>query len=78
MYSFALLNNDFGQIDLSSLEEISYGGVVWADNPNLCYAGNLSLYVDRDTLNSTAEFADECPPSSRRRSSDICGECFAE
>ena len=76
IYSFVLLNNSFSQIDLSSLEEISNGGVVWNQNVNLCYVGNFSLYVDTDMLNNTGQFAVECPNSTftRRKANDECSE----
>ena len=74
VYSLALLSNEFQQIDLSSLEEISYGGVVWSNNRNLCYVGDLGLYVNRETLNNTGEFFAECLTPSRRRDNDTCSE----
>ena len=77
IFSLALISNSFASIDLSSLEEISHGGVVWHQNVNLCYVGDLGLYVNKETLNSTERFAAECPTSSRRRSNDSCSKCNA-
>ena len=74
VYSLAMINNSFDRIDLSSLEEISYGGVVWHRNENLCYVGDFGLYVNENTLNSTEQFAAECPTSSRRRSNESCSK----
>ena len=76
VYSFALLSNEFQRIDLSSLEEISYGGVVWSSNRNLCYVGDLGLYVNRETLNNTGVFFAECSAPSRRKDNDTCSEYY--
>ena len=76
VYSLAILYNSFSQIDLSSLEEVGYGGVFWFQNNDLCYVGDLGLYVNRDTFNGTGTLAVECPSPSnpRRRDSDTCSE----
>ena len=38
-------NNQLQELDLSSLETVSGGGVLTVDNPQLCYVGNLSMYL---------------------------------
>ena len=39
------INNALQELDLSSLETISGGGVLAFSNPQLCYVGNLSTYL---------------------------------
>ena len=36
-------------IDLSSLQQIQYGGYVLGNNPQLCYVGNFSRYLTDNT-----------------------------
>ena len=40
------VNSRLQQLDLSSLESISSGGLLFYQNPQLCYVGNLSTYLD--------------------------------
>ena len=39
-------NAQLQQIDLSSLESIGGGGLLFLGNPELCFVGNLSMYLD--------------------------------
>ena len=56
------------EIDLSSLEEIRGGGLVFFNNPQLCYTGNFSTYL-------TDASAHQCI-SSPRRDADECSKCW--
>ena len=62
------LNLQLQQIDLSSLESISSGGVLSFNNPQLCYVGNLTTYLD----NPTAQHQCIVPPF--RRDPQACSE----
>ena len=55
------------EIDLSSLEEIR-GGIVFFNNPQLCYTGYFGTYV-------TDASAHQCI-SSPRRDADECSKCW--
>ena len=71
-YSVSILRNaQLQQIDLSSLESISGGGLLFLGNPELCYVGNLSRYLDDPTtqpqcLSRTLPF---------RKDPQTCSEC---
>ena len=71
-YSVSILRNArLQQIDLSSLESISGGGLLFLGNPELCYVGNLSMYLDDPTaqpqcLSRTQPF---------RKDPQTCSEC---
>ena len=65
------LNAQLQQIDLSSLESISGGGILFLGNPELCYVGNLSTYLDNQMtqpqcLGRTQPF---------RKDPQTCSEC---
>ncbi len=60
-------NADLRGIDLSSLKEIRGGGYVNARNPELCYTGDLSLYLEDPSYQLL-----EIPPL--RKASNECGE----
>ena len=45
-YSLVVARNSaLQELDFSSLETISGGGVLVFNNPQLCYVGNLSMYL---------------------------------
>ena len=45
-YSLVVARNSaLQELDLSSLDSISGGGVLVFSNPQLCYVGNLSMYL---------------------------------
>ena len=62
------LNLQLQQIDLSSLETISGGGVLFFRNPQLCYVGNFSTYLDNQTTQH------QCIISPFRRDPQGCSE----
>ena len=45
-------SNQFTEIDLSSLEEIRGGAVLWFNNLNLCYFGDITTYIVNNSLPS--------------------------
>ena len=61
-------NNQLQELDLSSLETISGGGVLIVDNPQLCYVGNLSMYLTNPSEQH------QCITSSHRRDPQTCSE----
>ena len=61
-------NENLRQIDLSSLETISGGGVLSFNNPQLCYVGNLTTYLDGQTTQH------QCIISPFRRDPQECSE----
>ena len=63
------LNPQLRQLDLSSLETISGGGLFYFNNPRLCYVGNFSTYLD----NPTAQH--QCVVSPFRKDPQTCCEC---
>ena len=68
-FSVVLVRNlQLRQIDLSSLEGISGGGVFSFNNPHLCYVGNLSTYLDSQTTQH------QCIISLSRRDPQTCSE----
>ena len=42
------------EIDLSSLEEIRGSGILWNNNPSLCFVGNVTRFVVTDSPNCVA------------------------
>ena len=71
-YSLSILRNTrLQQIDLSSLESISGGGLLFLGNPELCYVGNLSMYLDDPTTQP------QCLGMSQpfRKDTQTCSEC---
>ena len=68
-FSVVLAHNlQLRQIDLSSLESISGGGVLVFNNPQLCYVGNLTTYLDNQTTQH------QCIVAPSRRDPQICSE----
>ena len=68
-FSVVLARNlQLQQIDLSSLETISGGGVLFFRNPQLCYVGNFSMYLDNQTTQH------QCIISPFRRDPQGCSE----
>ena len=68
-FSVVLARNlQLQHLDLSSLESISGGGVLFFNNPQLCYVGNFSTYLD----NPTAQH--QCVVSPFRRDPQTCSE----
>ena len=63
------LNPQLRQLDLSSLETIGGGGLFFFNNPQLCYVGNFSTYLD----NPTAQH--QCVVSPFRKDPQTCCEC---
>ena len=63
-----VLNSQLREIDLSSLESISGGGILYFNNPQLCYVGNFSTYIE----NPTAQH--QCIVSPFRRDPQTCSE----
>ena len=62
------LNPQLQQLDLSSLETISGGGLFFFNNSQLCYVGNFSTYLD----NPTAQH--QCVVSPFRKDPQTCCE----
>ena len=62
------LNLQLQQLDLSSLETISGGGLFFFNNPQLCYVGNFRTYLD----NPTAQH--QCVVSPFRKDPRMCCE----
>ena len=62
------LNENLRQIDLSSLESISGGGVLYFNNPKLCYVGNFSTYLENQTTQH------QCIISPFRKDPQACSE----
>ena len=64
-YSVIVVSNpDLMEIDLSALEEIRGRGVIWAFNPQLCFAGDFGSYVSSDSGLTGIEL--ECAAQNRR------------
>ena len=61
-------NLQLREIDLSSLESISGGGILYSANPQLCYVGNFSTYVENPTTQH------QCIVSPFRRDPQMCSE----
>ena len=61
-------NPQLREIDLSSLESISGGGILYFNNSQLCYVGNFSTYIE----NQTAQH--QCIVSPFRRDPQTCSE----
>ena len=61
------LNLQLQELDLSSLETVSNGGLVFVNNPQLCYVGNLSMYL------TTPSEQHQCI-STPRRDPQTCSE----
>ena len=68
-YSLAVAQNlQLWQLDLSSLETISGGGLFFFNNPQLCYVGNFSTYLDNPTSQH------QCVVSPFRKDPQTCSE----
>ena len=68
-FSLAVTRNlQLRQIDLSSLESISGGGLLYFNNPQLCYVGNFSAYIEDQTTQY------QCIVSPSRRDPQTCSE----
>ena len=68
-YSLVVAQNlQLWQLDLSSLETISGGGMLFFNNPQLCYVGNFSTYLDN--LNAQHQ----CVVSPFRKDPQTCSE----
>jgi len=68
-YSLLIFRNlQLWQIDLSSLESISGGGVFFFNNPQLCYVGNLTTYLGDQTTQH------QCIVAPSRRDPQACSE----
>ena len=69
-YSLVLaLNSDLQEIDLSSLETIRGAGIVFFNNPELCYTGDLSIYLEDSSYH-------QCVNDGRRKDTTTCRELF--
>ena len=69
-YTVFIEGTDLVSIDLSSLERIENGGIQLVNNPDLCYIGNLTHYINI-TNNST----NICTPDDNyRRPEEECGK----
>ena len=69
-YSLVLAVNSLQQIDFSSLETISNGGIIVFNNFDLCYTGNFSTYLDNPSEQQ------QCI-GSPRRDEQTCSEYLA-
>jgi len=68
-YSLVVARNSaLQELDLSSLESISGGGVLVFNNPQLCYVGNLSMYLTNPSEQH------QCIVTSHRRDPQTCSE----
>ena len=65
-------NTGLQQLDFSSLETISSGGLIFFNNPDLCYVGNFSTYLE----NPPECISTTLPPRflPARRDPQMCSE----
>ena len=70
-YSIYITGTQLVSIDLSSLREISGGGVSIDNNPDLCFVGDFGQYLTDDSSHEV------CIGSNYRKTMEECGEYIA-